>query len=413
MTIDLWHGYRGDEKTALESVVQSYNMTHSDVQVETLAVPFDALGEKLRMTIPLGTGPDIFIGGQSWVGMGAENGLIIPIEYYIDSDLTGDFFVNVMNAFHYMYPEAVWGIPGSFKNIALYYNTDLIDNPPDSADEIFEIAEEFTDPNYGQFGKYGFLYEVGNFYYHTMWVQGFGGRLFREVGVTSAGISIFLPLLYSEPMIDAGNYVLEKIVNAGLSPASIDGSLVTQMFNAENAMFVLNGQWFRGEIDDRIDYDVAKPPIIDELGTRAVPFLTCEGFFVTSCAKDQIAAVEVIEFMSSAPMQKVFAETGGQTPANKKAYEYTVVADDPIGKIFKEAAGSAVSVPNIAEMSLCWDPATRALGDILNGGDPATVLLEKQLEFMAVIEADKGIDFADYDYDPAEISSLLDIDPEM
>jgi hypothetical protein len=36
----------------------------------------------------------------------------------------------------------------------------------------------------------------GDFYYHTMWGQGFGGKIFRQIGTTSAGSPIFLPLLY-------------------------------------------------------------------------------------------------------------------------------------------------------------------------------------------------------------------------
>lgn len=398
VTINVWHGYRGDEKDAFEQVAQSFNLTHSDVQVKYLSVPFDALNDKLRATIPLNNGPDVFVFAHDYVGAWAENGLILPIEYYLDEDTTDEYFSKVLGAFNYMYPEAVWALPGSFKNIALFYNKDLIDNPPSSASEIFAEAEDFTDPNYGQFGKWGFVYETGNFYYHTMWVQGYGGKIFREIGTTDTGTPVFLPLLYSDPMIDAGEYVYENVISKGVCPEGPSGTLVTQLFNSDNALFVINGQWFRGEIDSRIDYGLSKLPIIDELGTRAIPFLTCEGYFMSSCCVDQDSAIEVIKYFTSAAMGKVFAEVGKQTPANKGSYEYAVVADDEIATIFKAAAGVAISMPNIPEMALTWDPAGSGLNDILGGNDPATALKERQIQLMESIEEDKGISYADYGY---------------
>lgn len=405
VTIDIWHAYRGGEKAAIEKVAENFNLSHNGIQVKLLAVPFDALGDNLRIKIPMNNGPDIFVAAHDGIGSYVENNLILPLEYYLDESVTSQFFKKVLGAFNYLYPDAIWALPGSFKNIALFYNKALVNNPPNTVGEMMRIAKQFTNPNFGQFGKWGFVYETENFYYHTMWVQGFGGKIFRQIGATSSGSPIFLPLIYSQPMIDAGNYVVEKILKQGVCPAQPSGTLVTQLFNTGNALFVVCGQWFRGEIDPRINYGVAKLPIIDERGNRAIPFLTAEGYYMTSCCENQAAAMEVIKYFTSAAMGKVFAEIGKQTPANKGAYQYASVASDPIAQVFMDAASVAVSMPNIPEMALTWGPAGGSLGDIISGTDARTACAARQAELMKSLEEMKGIKYSTFGYSYNNLAS--------
>ncbi len=390
-TVQLWHGYRGNEKKAIEQVAKAFNLAHSDIQVQLLAVPFDALNDKLRATIPLNNGPDVFVFAQDYVGAWAENGIILPIESYLDADVMKQYVDSTKTAFNYMYPEALWALPGSFKNIALYYNKALVKKPPQKMSELISMAKKFTRPNAGQFGKWGFVYETGNFYYHTMWIQGFGGKIFRRIGTTDDGFPIFLPLLYSKPMVDAGKYVMKNIINQGICPPGPSGTLVTQLFNTGNAMFVINGQWFRGEIDKRINYGLSELPIIDEVNRRAIPFLTVEGYFMSTCAKSQEDSIVVIKYFTSAAMGKVFAQIGKQTPANIGSYKYSVVKNDRISQIFKKASEVAKPMPNSPEMALTWDPGTSSLNDILGGGKPEKVLKARQIQLMKSIEQQKGM----------------------
>lgn len=317
-----------------------------------LYILIDAINTKIQITVPLNTGPDVIIFAHDYVGTWAENGLIIPFEYYLTDDKVDEYFERIINCFSYLYPEAIWGLPISFDNSALFYNTDLIEDPPRTVSGLVEAAIEFTDPNYGTHGKWGFGYLYDNPYFHTMWVQGFGGKIFEEIGTTVTGIPIFLPLFYTEPMIRATEYAYDEIYSAGICPESgfMSIDIVASFFNADNLMTAIGGQWFRGMIDSRIDYGVAELPIIDELNSRAVPFLTAKGMYLSANANDQDSAVEVIEFFTGVSMGKIFAEVGLLTPANIGAYDYPEVADDPLGQVFIEAAESAIPMPNIPEM---------------------------------------------------------------
>jgi arabinogalactan oligomer/maltooligosaccharide transport system substrate-binding protein len=389
VTVQLWHGYRGEEREAIEQVARSFNREHRNIQVKLQAIPFDSLVLRLKATVPINEGPDVFVYGHDRLGEWVENNIILSIESFIDKDILDEYYANTVKAFQYLYSGAQWALPMSFKNIALYYNEDLIRQPPRNMSEIIEVSKRFTVPTHGAIGRYGFIYETGNFYYHAMWVQGFGGRIFRRIGSSKDGFPILLPLLYSEPMIKASEYVKNNIVDEGIVPLTPSGTQIAQLFNTGNAMFVVNGQWFRGEIDERIQYGLADLPIIDEVNRRAVPFLTVEGIYMSACVRNQEAAIKVIKYFTSEAMGRVFAEVGKQTPANKGAYRYGSIRRDRIAQTFRDVAVRAVSIPNFPEMALIWDPVSVGLHSIFGGADSDMVWKGQQIQVMKSIEESK------------------------
>ncbi len=410
VNISLWHSARGESKKALEEIADSFNLSHDHIQVKLLNVPFDAINDKLTTTIPLGTGPDVFIFPHDFVGAWAEQGLILPLESYLTPGFTDQFFSKTLQAFNYMYPEAVWAIPHVFNNLVMFYNRDKIKNPPQKMSEIIQVARGFTEPKKGQLGKFGFVYQVSNFYFHTMWIQGFGGKIFRSLGFVK-GFPLLLPLFYTEPMVKAAQYVRKNIIQTGICHPEPSDVMVRELFNTGNALFAINGQWFRGEINQGLNYGVTRLPVIDEVNMRAIPFLTVEGFFLSSTSKHQPESVVVIEYFTSAAMAKTMAKTGKLTPANKKAYEYAVVRDDPISGIFKEAAQVAISMPNTPEMAVTWMPATFGLGDMVNGADIDSSLQQRQKEIMMLIEKARntpGI-YKQNGFDPENINEYLSV----
>ena len=398
--INLWHAYRGDEKKAIEQVVDTFNLTTFDIQVSLLPVPFDAMNDKIRTMVPLGKGPDLFIFAQDFTGEWANNNIILPIDDMITPDIVKQFPKYLMMAYVYGDNDNLWALPMSFKNLILFYNKNYISKVPETWSELIDLAKKFTDPKSGPYGRRGFVYDMGNFYYHTMWIQGFGGKIFEK----RKGREYF-PLLDSEPIYKSIKYVLtlRKMINPSGDPkgeVGADGATVTELFNSGNALFVVNGQWFRGEISSKIDYGVAPFPIIDDLpgikgsGRRAIPFLTVEGIFMSSNTKNKQAAFKVMQFITSPQAGRILAKIGKQTPANVGAYGYSEVKNDPISQIFIEAAKEAIPMPNVPEMALTWSPATSALVESLslNLDDPefdkkvASIWKKRQKELLDLIE---------------------------
>ena len=61
----------------------------------------------------------------------------------------------------------------------------------------------------------------------------------------------------------------------------------------------------------------------------------------------------------------IMAVEGRQTPANKLVYNDPQVGNDPVLKVFRQQVETAVPMPNLAEMSMMWTPASSAMAAIV------------------------------------------------
>ncbi|OHD56870.1 MAG: hypothetical protein A2Y33_09825 [Spirochaetes bacterium GWF1_51_8] len=412
VVINIWHPYRAGEADAIVKVAEMFNLSHSEIQVKLLPVPFDSFSSKVQTVIGAVNsgqggeeGPDVFVCAHDAAGNLALRQFILPIESFIDKSLTAEYFANTIKAFNYMYDDALWALPGSFKNIALFYNKRYINNPPKMLSEILALAKKFQNPAEK---AYGFAYETGNIYYHTMWLQAWGGTIFKKIGTTKKGFPIFLPLLFSQPMIASSEFVYGHVKAGNFTGASETEILYS--FNNNKTLFVVSGQWFRGAIAANIDYGVAELPIVDEIDRQAIPFLTVEGYYIASCTKDQAASVEVIKYFTSAAMGRYFGKIGKQTPANKGAYAYPEVSGDPISQIFKAAAGKAISMPNNPEMSWAWEPAYMGLINVMAGMPAKEAWKEKQVILMKLIEKENGMSYAKLGWDYGKLNTPIPVE---
>ena len=77
-TVVVWTSNRGEGKTALETLVDRFNGSSVDVQIELLAIPSKAYKSRLQAAIPRGNGPDLFIEAHELVGEWSKNRLLVP-----------------------------------------------------------------------------------------------------------------------------------------------------------------------------------------------------------------------------------------------------------------------------------------------------------------------------------------------
>ena len=157
-------------------------------------VRFEAVGHtdaptKLETDGPAGLGADVFAAPHDHVGSMDAAGLILenfwPEEYesaFMDAALLGASYNGVL-----------YGYPTGIETYGLFYNKDLIDESelPKTMDELIETAKAFTDVDQD---LYGFMAEVGNFYFMYAFIGGYGGYVFgdqntnpNEIGLNNEG----------------------------------------------------------------------------------------------------------------------------------------------------------------------------------------------------------------------------------
>ncbi|ATB28985.1 extracellular solute-binding protein [Melittangium boletus] len=363
--IVLWHGYRAEEKAALEKLVNQFNTANAaqGIKVTTLAVPYDAYPDKISATVPRGKGPDVFIFAQDRLGGWIESGNIEPIDFYLDDALRKRFIPTTMEAMTYR--GTSYGLPLNYKVITLIYNKKLVPTPPKTSGEMVTLAKKLTDKKAGRFGL---AYAYGDFYYHAALMNGFGGGVFGS-GAT--------PTMNSPENVKAADTLLKWVEKDGILPAEPTSALIISLFNEGKAGMVFSGPWFLGEIAKGVDYGLAPLPKLDEAGGKPMrPWMTVEGVYVSSKSGNKDAAFELAKFLTTEASAKVLALEGRQSPANQGVYSDAKVSADPQLKAFREQVETAVPMPNIPEMSMVWSHATTAMSSILKKTAPPKAALD-------------------------------------
>lgn len=376
-TVVLWHSYRGNEKAALLEVGKAFAAKHPDIKIRFLQVPYDAFPDKITAAIPRGKGPDVFIFGHDRIGDWVARNSLEPIGLWVTDDMRKQYIPVTLEAL--TYEDALYGLPTAVKCVSLIYNKKMIKTPPKTTGELIKLAKQHTD---AKAGKFGLVYENALTYYNASWLFGFGGGIFDDEDN---------PIINSPGNVKALTFIHRLLRKEKIMPDEITNTLVTALFNKNQAAMVMSGPWFLGEIDSKIDFGVAMLPMIDEAKSEAKPFLTAEALIMSAKCKHKKEAFQVMKFFSGPEAAIIMATKGSQPVANLEAYKNEAVSKHPFIPLFKKQAGKAVPMPNIPEMKMVWTPFDLAIGKVLNSGvSPKEALDEAQAKVEKSIKNFRG-----------------------
>jgi len=349
----VWHAYRGAERTAFEAVIERFNSEHAGaVHVSTLAVPYDAMADKITAAVPRGKGPDVFVYAQDRLGGWIEAGNTIEsVDFFLDETVAKRFLPSTLEAMTYQ--GTVYGLPLNYKVITLIYNKALVQTPPKTTAELVTKAKAMTDASTGRFGL---VYWYADFYYHAPLMNAFGGGVFGPDGK---------PTLDAAANVRSLELMMKWFEKDGIMPAEPSTALITSLFNAGKAGIVFSGPWFLGEIDDQIDYGLAVLPTVDEAGGKPMrPWITVEGVYIAAPSKHKEPAWKLVTYLTDLPAATTLALEGRQTPANQAVYDDPRINGDPELAVFRQQVEVGIPMPNVPEMTMVWSPATTAMNVI-------------------------------------------------
>jgi arabinogalactan oligomer/maltooligosaccharide transport system substrate-binding protein len=362
----VWHAYRGAEKAAFEKVIGMFEKSPGakGMKVSTLAIPYDAYADKISAAVPRGKGPDLFIYAQDRLGGWIEAGKTVePIDFFIDKPTRDRLLPGMLEAM--TYKGGVYGLPINYKSPTLIYNKDLVKTPPKTTDEMVKLAKTLTNP---QSGRYGLAYWYTNFYFHSAVMNAFGGAVFDKDGKLSVD---------SPATVASLNQMMTWYKKDGIMPTEPSEALIASMFNEGKAAMVINGPWFVGDIDKKINVGFALLPVIDAAKKPMRPWLTIEGAYVSASSGKKEAAYELARYLTSEEAGLVLAVEGRQLHTNRAVYNDPKVSGDPVLKAFRDQLDSAEPMPNRPEMTMVWSPATTAMNKIVKGNATVEAALKE------------------------------------
>jgi arabinogalactan oligomer / maltooligosaccharide transport system substrate-binding protein len=352
----VWHAYRAAEKAAFEKVLDNFAKSPAakGFKVSGLAIPYDAYADKISAAVPRGKGPDVFIYAQDRLGGWIEAGKTVEsIDFFVDKATRDRLLPGMIDAM--TYKGSVWGLPINYKMPTLIYNKDLVKAPPKTTAEMIQMAKGLTN---AQSGRYGLAYWYTNFYFHSALMNAYGGAVFDKSGKLT---------LNSPATVASLNQMMTWYKKDGVMPTEPSEALIASMFNEGKAAMVINGPWFVGDIDKKINVGFAPLPVVDATKKPLRPWMTIEGAYIAASSANKEVAYELVKYLTSEEAGLVLATEGRQLHTNKAIYANPKVSGDPVLKAFREQLDNAEPMPNRPEMTMVWSPATTAMNKIVKG----------------------------------------------
>ncbi|RJN31257.1 sugar ABC transporter substrate-binding protein [Nesterenkonia natronophila] len=330
------------------------------IAVNLVQQDFAEVRDQFVSQVPTGEGPDIAVGAHDWLGVLVTNGVVAPVEL---GDAAEDFEDVAIEA--WTYDGQVYGVPYSIENIALLRNADLVDQAPDSFDEMIDLGEESG-------ASYPFLVgldaQTADPYHLYPFQMSFGAPVFGQNSDGSYDAEELT--IGNEGGVEFAQWLSDQ-GEAGTLSTNIDGDLALENFVDGESPFLLTGPWNVPAAEEAgINVEVDGIPAAGD--QEAQPFAGVQGFFLSAQSENTLAATTfLVDYVGSPEVQQSLYEVGGRAPALTESFE-SAMAEDDIVAGFGEVGAEAVPMPAIPEMGAVWDYWGASQAAIINGeGDPA------------------------------------------
>ncbi|MNW40339.1 Cyclodextrin-binding protein precursor [compost metagenome] len=324
----------------------------------------DTLG-KLTTDGPAQIGADLVTFTHDQLGKAVAAGLVLPNDAW-QEDTRKTNKDNVIQAV--TYGNIMYGYPLSLESNVLFYNKQLVPEPPASFEEVVEFAKGFNDPAKSQ---YALMWEIENFYFNYMFIASDGGYVFGNNGVNFNDIG-----LNNEGAVKGVAYygtLKDKLLPMRTGDVTYD--VKKGLFLGGQLAMNIDGPWLIHELREQKDRFGAVPlPSIN--GKPAVSFFGVKSLYVNAYTKYPNAAKLFAHFASDKEAQLLNFQLTGAAPSHSELMtDPNVQKDEFVSAITKQFEHSQ-PMPSIQQMSSVWIPIAAAMADVWNNGTDAKTALD-------------------------------------
>lgn len=330
-------GYLKDQ---LGECIEKYEKETPNVKIEIISVGWDELNSKVVQLYQANEAPDLMLLGSRSLRQFVELGVLEELDSYLTPEYLENRIENILDTAAVNGKQ--YGIPMAFSSRALFYRSDLIENPPTTWDELYETAKKIN----AEKGMYGFAIpgdpttgtdELLNFIY-----QGEGKIVDKDGNFTIDSPENIETLKYLAQFKD----IVPDVVSTKRSDQA-------QMFlNGDLAMFI-SGSWEIPKLEEgEHEFKTAKLPA----GKVESVNLVTDSYVMSSLSENKQAAWDFIEFMGQPDQQFIITGAYGWYPVTK-AEEGRDVYDDERLKPFMDIIPTGHAEPQVPN----WDEFDKSI----------------------------------------------------
>lgn len=378
--VTLWHQMRPEDRAILQARVEAFETLHPDVDVRTLYKENEELRSGLESAVLVGKGPDIVYGPSDPLGVYQTIGALQDLSPWFDEQWSAEFderaLVRLASKQSPQRDELVFVGDRFGNHLALIYNRNYIAEPPQTTEQLRELAIENTvDSNGdGRPEQYGIVWNYTEPFFVVPFLTGYGGWVFERDAKTAAGRPV--PALDTPEVIAALKYVESLRSEFQVMPASADYNVADSLFKEGKAAMIVNGDWsWNGYLQQPgIDAAVAPLPTVDETGIAMGPTIAPKGYSLSIAATGERAerAAQLIQFLTSEETQRIFLEQQKIMPSRLALRESPILTSDPTLRASAKQLENGRLMPTDTELRAVWDGMRPAYQQLMAGNLDAT-----------------------------------------
>lgn len=363
-------GSSGDaETTAVKDAVAAWS-SESGIDAEVVAAT--DLAQQLSQGFAAGSPPDLFYLGTDQLAGYADNG---SLQAYGDLLSNKDDFYDSLVT-NFTIDDTFYCAPKDFSTLQLVINEGLWEEAgltdadiPTTWEQLASVAEKLTT------GDTTGLVFGGEFARIGVFMAQAGGRLVSEDGMTAEA--------NSDANVEALTYVQDHLKDGTFAfAADVGAGWGGEAFGKELGAMTIEGNWITGPLGDFPD---VKAKVVElpagPSGQGTLQFTNCWGMAADS--PNQQAALDLVEYLTTAEQQLAFSEAFGPMPSVESAADQWK-ADNEALTAFLDGSAYAQGVPTNKGAAEVITDFNAQLGT-LKTGDPAAILDSVQTNLEAVV----------------------------
>jgi ABC-type glycerol-3-phosphate transport system substrate-binding protein len=271
----------------------------------------------------------------------------------------------------------IWGVPFSAGlHLLLYYNRELVEDPPQDTATLIVMAQELTSGE-----RYGLAMNYRDPLWLVPWLSGFGGWLADEDGQ---------PTLDTAAMVEALRFLHDLKFEYRVLAPEADYDLADGLFREGKAALLVNGHWALAsyqEMED-LEWGVAPLPTVTETGLAPSSLVMGQYLVIGSDVSEQkLEAVRLlVEYMTSSQRQLEWMRQFATLPTDKAALDDESIRSDPLWQVSvaQLLAGRGASLGSNPTMLLevMREPLEAVMADLMTPTEAARQMQERAEEML-------------------------------
>jgi multiple sugar transport system substrate-binding protein len=383
--LSLWQSINPPiNRDVFNKLVDKFNQTHTDVQVESIFIGQPQL-PKILTAVVGNAPPDILSFDPQLTGQFMELGAIRHLEEWLDKlPLKSEISPNLLEELKL--DGHLWSIPISTSNVGIFYRPKLfqaagITKVPETWEELREIAKKLTVDKNGDNRpeQYGILLPLGKGEWTVFswfpFLLGAGGEIVTNNHPNLMNSGAIAALQFWQDLLKDGSAILSAPERGYEEDAFLTGRVAMQ----------ITGPWSY-IMKSKGDFDVFPIPASVK---RATVTGTGNVYLMKTTPAREQAALKFFEYVLSEKFQTEWSMGTGFLPVNLKSLQSQAyqefIQQKPVLKVFIDQMPMSGSRPIIPGYSRVSDSLGRAIESTLLGKSSAEKALKEAQERLEMI----------------------------